>query len=88
MSKEASKETVDNLIKNSTQTIEDLYSKVRVENERLGLCDESVPVLLKLTAELRRDVRFTLLDMLASLRACLNASHYYENTSVRRNFLR
>ena len=78
MSKEASKETVDNLIKNSTQTIEDLYSKVRVENERLGLCDESVPVLLKLTAELRRDVRFTLLDMLASLRACLNASHYYE----------
>lgn len=33
--KQASKETVDNLIINASKTIEDLYSKVKADNNQL-----------------------------------------------------
>ena len=75
---EASKETVDNLIMNASKTIEDLFAKVNADNKLLNRCNDQVPAVLKLMLELRRDIRFVLIDLLTSLRACLNATTAFE----------
>lgn len=75
---EASKETVDNLIMNASKTIEDLFAKVNVDNKLVNCCDDQMPTVLKLMLELRRDIRFVLIDLLTSLRACLNATTTFE----------
>lgn len=50
---EATRETVDNLIINSSKTIEDLFAKVKTDNKLLSLCDGQVSAVLKLMLELR-----------------------------------
>lgn len=75
---EATRETVDNLIINSSKTIEDLFAKVKTDNKLLSLCDGQVSAVLKLMLELRRDIRFVMIDLLTSLRACLNATSTFE----------
>ena len=71
---EASRETVESLINNSSKTIEDLFAKVKADNGMLNRCDDQVSAVLKLKLELIRDIRFVLIDLLTSLRACLNAT--------------
>ena len=51
--KEASKETVENLINNSSKTIEDLYKKVVEDISFLKELNADVPQLLRLAIELR-----------------------------------
>ena len=75
---EATRETIDNLIINSSKTIEDLFAKVKTDNKLLSLCDGQVSAVLKLMLELRRDIRFVMIDLLTSLRACLNATSTFE----------
>lgn len=75
---EAKKETVENLISNSSKTIEEFYSRVWEDVQRLKRCDDETPVILRLTLELRRDMRFTMLDLLTGLRSCLRGTHYVE----------
>ena len=75
---ESPKETVDNLIINTSKSIEDLFAKVNADNILLNRCDVQVSALLKLMLELRRDIRFVLIDLLTSLRACLNATSTFE----------
>lgn len=75
---EATKETVDNLIMNASKAIEDLFAKVNTDNKLLDRCDDQVSAVLKLMLELRRDIRFVLIDLLTSLRACLNATSTFE----------
>ena len=75
---EATRETVDRLIMNASKTIEDLYAKVKADNGMLNRCDDQVSIVLKLMLELRRDIRFVLIDLLTSLRACLNATSTFE----------
>lgn len=75
---EATKETVDNLIMNASKTIEDLFAKVNADNKLLNHCDDQVTAVLKLMLELRRDIRFVLIDLLTSLRACLNSASTFE----------
>jgi hypothetical protein len=58
--KEASKETVENLIGNFSKTIEDLYKKVVEDISLLKELNEDVPQLLRLAVELRMDMRFIL----------------------------
>lgn len=67
--KEASKETVENLIGNFSKTIEDLYKKVVEDISLLKELNEDVPQLLRLAVELRMDMRFILIDLMTSLRA-------------------
>ena len=74
----ATKETVDNLIMNASKTIEDLFAKVNEDNRLLNRCDCPVSAVLKLMLELRLDIRFVLIDLLTSLRACLNATSTFE----------
>lgn len=74
----ASKKTIDGLIINTSKTIEDLYSKVCVDNKRLAACDGDTPEILRLVLELRRDFRFVMIDLLTSMRACLNSSYTFE----------
>jgi hypothetical protein len=76
--KEASKETVDDLILNASKTIEDLYSKVCADDKHLAACDNSTSDILKLMLELRRDFRFVMIDLLTSIRACLCSKHTFE----------
>ena len=76
--KQASKETVDDLIINASKTIEDLYSKVKADNKQLTACDNHLPVILRLMLELRRDFRFVMIDLLTSMRACLNSTYTFE----------
>ena len=75
---EASRETVESLINNSSKTIENLYAKVKADNGMLNRCDDQVSAVLKLKLELIRDIRFVLIDLLTSLRACLNATSTFE----------
>lgn len=71
----ASKETVDNLIMNTSKTIEDLYRKVKEDEVLLRVCDRQTSTLLLLMLELRRDVRFMVIDLMTSLRVYLNYSN-------------
>ena len=57
--KEASKETVENLINNSSKTIEDMYKKVVEDISFLKKLNADVPQLLRLAIELRMNMRFT-----------------------------
>lgn len=74
----ASKKTIDGLIINASKTIEDLYSKVCADNKRLAACDSNTPEILRVVLELRRDFRFVMVDLLTSMRACLNSSYTFE----------
>lgn len=74
----ASKKTIDGLIMNASKTIEDLYSKVCADIKRLSACDNNAPAILSLAFELRRDFRFVMIDLLTSMRACLNSTFTFE----------
>ena len=76
--KEASKETVENLIGNFSKTIEDLYKKVVEDISLLKELNEDVPQLLRLAVELRMDMRFILIDLMISLRGSLNGTYTFE----------
>ena len=76
--KEASKETVENLIDNSSKTIEDLYKKVVEDISFLKELNADVPQLLRLAIELRINMRFILIDLMTSLRSCLNGTYIFE----------
>ena len=76
--KEASKETVENLIDNSSRTIEDLCKKVVEDISFLKELNADVPQLLRLAIELRMNMRFILIDLMTSLRGCLNGTYTFE----------
>lgn len=76
--KEASKETVENLIDNSSETIENLYKKVVEDISFLKELNADVPQLLRLAIELRMNMRFILIDLMTSLRGCLNGTYTFE----------
>lgn len=76
--KEASKETVENLIDNSLRTIEDLCKKVVEDISFLKELNADVPQLLRLAIELRMNMRFVLIDLMTSLRGCLNGTYTFE----------
>ena len=76
--KEASKETVENLINNSSKTIEDMYKKVVEDISFLKKLNADVPQLLRLAIELRMNMRFILIDLMTSLRGCLNGTYTFE----------
>ena len=75
---EATKESVDNLIKNASSTIEDLFPKVYYDVKRLESSSTATSLLLRMALELRVDIRFVIVELLTSLRACLNGSFTYE----------
>ena len=74
----ATKESVDNLIKNASSTIEDLFAKVYYDVKRLESSSAATSMLLRMALELRTDIRFVIIELLTSLRACLNGSYTYE----------
>lgn len=76
--KETSKETVENLIDNSSETIENLYKKVVEDISFLKELNADVPQLLRLAIELRMNMRFILIDLMTSLRGCLNGTYTFE----------
>lgn len=76
--KEASKETVENLIDNSSNTIENLYKKVVEDISFLKELNADVSQLLRLAIELRINMRFILIDLMTSLRGCLNGTYTFE----------
>lgn len=82
--KEASKETVENLINNSSKTIEDLYKKVVEDISFLKELNADVPQLLRLAIELRMNMRFILIDLMTSLRGCLNVHIPLRNVIISR----
>lgn len=78
MYKEASKETVDNLIGNSSKTIEDLYKKIVEDISLLKELNADVSQLLRLAIELRMNMRFVLIDLMICFRSCLNGTYTFE----------
>ena len=75
--KEASKETVENLIENNSETIENLYKKIVEDISFLRELNADV-LLLRLAIELRMNMRFILIDLMTSLRSCLNGTYTFE----------
>lgn len=76
--KEASKETLENLIGNSSKTIEDLYKKVVEDISLLKEVNAGAPQLLRLAIELRMNMRFILIDLMISLRGSLHGTYTFE----------
>lgn len=76
--KEASKETVENLIGNFSKTIEGLYKRVVEDISFLKELNADVPQLLRVAIELRMNMRFILIDLMTSLRGSLNGTYTFE----------
>ena len=86
MTMDASKETLENLINNASLAVRDLYSLAKQDIAILNACDDSLPPILKLVPELRRDIEFVLADMYSSYRAVINAQTPIEKRLNLKNF--
>ena len=83
---DASKETLEKLINNASLAVRDLYSLAKQDIAILSACDDSLPPILKLVPELRKDIEFILADMYSSYRAVINAQTPIEKRLNLKNF--
>ena len=74
----ASKETIDNLIRNSGIVVDDLYKALKGELAVRVLMNDTTPSLYILTQDLQNGIKFILMDIGTSCRADLSTSNLYE----------
>lgn len=70
---QATAETIQNLIKNASFAVKDMYPVLKQDIEMRRVCDASVPALLQLVLEMRMNVKFILIDLESAFRALLSA---------------
>lgn len=75
---EASKESIDNLVKNASCVVGEMYPLIKQDISIIVACDDKNPLLLRLVVELRMNVRFVLVDLDASFRALMMAKSAVE----------
>lgn len=83
---DASKETLENLINNASLAVRDLYLLAKQDIAILNACDDSLPPILRMVPELRKDIEFILSDMYSSYRAVINAQTPIEKRLNLKNF--
>lgn len=74
----ASKESIENLVKNASLAVGDMYPFIKQDMHVMAECDDGVSPLLRLVPELRMNVRFILVDLESSFRALMNAGSAVE----------
>ena len=74
----ASKESIENLVKNASLAVGDMYPIIKQDICVIAECDHNISPLLKLVPELRMNVRFILVDLESSFRALINAESAIE----------
>ena len=70
---QATADTIQNLIKNASLAVKDLYPVMKQDMNISRICDSSTPTLLKLIPEMRMNIKFILIDLESSFRALLSA---------------
>ena len=70
---QATTETIQNLVKNASLAVNDLYPVLKQDMEVMRISGSSVPVLLKLVPEMRMNVKFILIDLESTFRALMSA---------------
>ena len=65
--------TIQNLIKNASLAVKDIYPLMKQDMSISRICDSSIPALLKLIPEMRMNVKFILIDLESAFRALLSA---------------
>lgn len=74
----ASKESIENLVKNASLAVGDMYPIIKQDMRVMSECDDSVSPLLRLIPELRMSTRFVLVNLESSFRALMNAKSAVE----------
>ena len=74
----ATKDTIDKLIANATLATKELYFTILEDASILNYCGQAVPTLLRDVPELRMDIKFILVDLQTSMRACFATDRFYE----------
>lgn len=74
----ASKESIENLVKNASLAVGDMYPIIKQDMRVMEECGDSVSPLLRLIPELRMNTRFVLVDLESSFRALMNAKSAVE----------
>lgn len=74
----ASKNTIDNLITNSSMVIDELYKSLKGELVVRSLMDNSTPSLYILTQDLQNGIKFMLMDIGVACKAELSVENVYE----------
>lgn len=74
----ASKESIENLVKNASLAVGDMYPIIKQDMRVMSECDDSVSPLLRLIPELRMSTRFVLVNLESSFRALMNAKSTVE----------
>jgi hypothetical protein len=69
---DATKEQIERLLKETSDTIGCLYTTILEDISILNACDDSVSSLLKLIRELRRDTSYILVDLHSALHSLLS----------------
>lgn len=75
---DATKETIDKLLVNATAATKELYFTILEDDSCLKNCGQNVPALLRDVPELRMDIKFILVDLQTSMRACFATDRLYE----------
>lgn len=75
---EATKETIDNLMRSAAVVNQELYATITEDSSALDNCDASIPALLRDVAELRMDVKFIIVDLQTIMRSCFETDKAYE----------
>lgn len=74
----ASKNTIDNIITNSSMVIDELYKSLKGELVVRSLMNNSTPTLYILTQDLQNGIKYTLMDIGVSCKAELSVENVYE----------
>lgn len=74
----ASKNTIDNLIANSSMVIDELYKSLKGELIVRSLMNNSTPTLYILTQDLQNGIKFMLMDIGVACKAELSVENVYE----------
>jgi hypothetical protein len=69
---DATKEQIERLLKETSDTIGCLYATILEDISILNACDDSVSSLFKLVRELRRDTSYILVDLHSALHSLLS----------------
>ena len=75
---DANKESIEKLIQIAAVKSQELYASILDDVSTSDLCDSNTPVLLRDVLELRMGIKFILVDLQTTLRACFSTEKAYE----------
>ena len=74
----ATEESIQNLIKNASLAVKEMYPALKQDMAIMQACDDSVSAILRLVVEMRMNVKFILIDLETAFRALISANSAVE----------